>query len=292
MGIKNKIAQYHEWKSGVKHCTFNPDGPSVVRMHLIPPKFNIFKNAPYILILNGYYLLPVGYSWAVMLAAFMEEVNKFDGREISDEDVAGIEERTIRRTKAVYTHTSEELLREDLAEMLDIIFDVAHGGKTEAYIEKLSVRAYRNRMSAPHRMDLMVSAMTDENGAWKCNQKCIFCYAAGQEYAKTRELSTQEWKKAIDTLRDAGVPMVTFTGGEPTQRTDLVELVAHFGRGCDCAFVVLYDEKRDGRKPSGDEYRQEQSAGAKQSQGSFLGRCGRGRRKGRIARNRRILESA
>ena len=227
MGIKNKIAQYHEWKSGVKHCTFNPDGPSVVRMHLIPPKFNIFKNAPYILILNGYYLLPVGYSWAVMLAAFMEEVNKFDGKEISDEDVAGIEENTIRRTKAVYTHTSEELLREDLAEMLGIIFDVAHGGKTEAYIEKLSVRAYRNRMSAPHRMDLMVSAMTDENGAWKCNQKCIFCYAAGQEYAKTRELSTQEWKKAIDTLRDAGVPMVTFTGGEPTQRTDLVELVAH-----------------------------------------------------------------
>ena len=82
-------------------------------------------------------------------------------------------------------------------------------------------------MSAPHRMDLMVSAMTDENGAWKCNQKCIFCYAAGQEYAKTRELSTEEWKKAIDILRDAGVPMVTFTGGEPTQRADLVELVDH-----------------------------------------------------------------
>ena len=86
MGIKNKIAQYTEWKSGVKHCTFNPDEPGVVRMHLVPPKFNLFKNAPYILILNGYYLLPVGYSWAVMLSAFMDEVNRFDGAGISDAD--------------------------------------------------------------------------------------------------------------------------------------------------------------------------------------------------------------
>ena len=44
MGIKNKIAQYKEWKSGVKHCTFNPDGPGVVRIHMVPPKFNLFKN--------------------------------------------------------------------------------------------------------------------------------------------------------------------------------------------------------------------------------------------------------
>lgn len=225
MGLKNKIAQYKEWKSGVKHCTFNPDNPGVVRMHLVPPKFNIFKNAPYILILNGYYLLPVGYSWALMLSAFMELVNQFDGREISEADVEAIEKKTILRMQEVYPHVSQVLLQEDLTEMLDIIFEIARGGTPNAQIEKLSIRSYAKRMSAPHRMDLMVSAMTDENGAWKCNQKCVFCYAAGQEYAKTRELSTEEWKKAIDNLRDAGVPMVTFTGGEPTQRKDLAELV-------------------------------------------------------------------
>ncbi len=225
MGLKNKIAQYAEWKSGVKHCTFNPDGPGVVRMHLVPPKFNIFKNAPYILILNGYYLLPVGYSWAVMLSAFMQEVNKFDGKEISDADEEAIEEKTLCRTRGIYPHVAEDLLRDDLADMLGIIFEIARGGSPDAQIEKLSIRSYAKRMSAPHRMDLMVSAMTDENGAWKCNQKCIFCYAAGQSYAKTRELSTDEWKKAIDNLREAGVPMVTFTGGEPTQRSDLTELV-------------------------------------------------------------------
>lgn len=227
MGIKNKIAQYTEWKSGVKHCTFNPDEPGVVRMHLVPPKFNLFKNAPYILILNGYYLLPVGYSWAVMLSAFMDEVNRLDGAGISDADFEVIEEATLRRTKAIYTQIPKDFLQNDLAEMLSIIFEIAHGGTPDAEIEKLSIRAYAKKMSAPHRMDLMISAMTDENGAWKCNQKCLFCYAAGQKYAKMSELSTEDWKKALDRLREAGVPMVTFTGGEPTQREDLAELVAH-----------------------------------------------------------------
>ena len=41
------------------------------------------------------------------------------------------------------------------------------------------------------------------------------------------ELSTNEWKKIIDKLWSARVPMVTFTGGEPTQRNDLAELVGH-----------------------------------------------------------------
>ena len=41
------------------------------------------------------------------------------------------------------------------------------------------------------------------------------------------ELGTSEWKKILDKLWAARVPMVTFTGGEPTQRDDLVKLVDH-----------------------------------------------------------------
>lgn len=79
-------------------------------------------------------------------------------------------------------------------------------------------------------MDLMVSAMTDEQGKWQCNQKCVFCYAAGQAMGKVKELTTQQWKQAIDRLDAARVPMVTFTGGEPTQRADIAELVGHAKR--------------------------------------------------------------
>ena len=79
-------------------------------------------------------------------------------------------------------------------------------------------------MTAPHRMDLMVSAMEKE-GRWNCNQKCLHCYAAGQPEAGVQELDTAGWKRVLDALRRAGVPQVTFTGGEPTMRADLVELV-------------------------------------------------------------------
>lgn len=36
MGFKNKIAQYREYQNGVSHCTFNPEGPGVVHIHLVP----------------------------------------------------------------------------------------------------------------------------------------------------------------------------------------------------------------------------------------------------------------
>jgi MoaA/NifB/PqqE/SkfB family radical SAM enzyme len=40
-------------------------------------------------------------------------------------------------------------------------------------------------------------------------------------------MTTQQWCAAIDKLRAAGVPMLTFTGGEPTEREDIVELVGY-----------------------------------------------------------------
>jgi radical SAM protein with 4Fe4S-binding SPASM domain len=81
-------------------------------------------------------------------------------------------------------------------------------------------------MKAPHRMDLMISSMT-KDGHWNCNQQCLHCYAAGQTYSDKKELSTDEWKKAIDKCKKACIPQVTFTGGEPTLRKDLVELVEY-----------------------------------------------------------------
>lgn len=230
MGLKHKIAQYRAFREGVSHCTFNPEGPGVVRIHLIPPKFRLFRSSAYIIILNGYYLLPIGYSWAWLLRSFMEEVNRFDGKPITAADEEAIVNSTVRSVRKVYPSATEAEIREDMEELLDVLFAVAQGGDPDMEIEKLSIRAYGKNMTAPHRMDLMVSAMTDECGKWQCNQKCIFCYAAGQEMGKAKELTTQQWKQAIDRLEAARVPMVTFTGGEPTMRQDIAELVGYAKR--------------------------------------------------------------
>jgi MoaA/NifB/PqqE/SkfB family radical SAM enzyme len=42
-----------------------------------------------------------------------------------------------------------------------------------------------------------------------------------------RELSTEEWKTILQKAWDAGIPHITFTGGEPTLRDDLVELIEY-----------------------------------------------------------------
>ena len=51
------------------------------------------------------------------------------------------------------------------------------------------------------------------------------------EYAPTRrvdrELTTQEWQAIMDKAWAAGIPHITFTGGEATLREDLPDLIAH-----------------------------------------------------------------
>jgi radical SAM protein with 4Fe4S-binding SPASM domain len=60
---------------------------------------------------------------------------------------------------------------------------------------------------------------------FKCQNNCIHCYAGGPH--ETDELTTEEWKRVIDRMHEIGVFIVTFTGGEPTLREDLPELLLY-----------------------------------------------------------------
>jgi MoaA/NifB/PqqE/SkfB family radical SAM enzyme len=76
---------------------------------------------------------------------------------------------------------------------------------------------YEQKPSAPYRMDLALTYATDPDGELDPLAR-----------ARTdRELNTDEWKRVLETIWNVGVPHVTFTGGEPTRRDDLVELVSH-----------------------------------------------------------------
>lgn len=43
----------------------------------------------------------------------------------------------------------------------------------------------------------------------------------------SRELTTDEWRQVMDKAWQAGIPHIIFTGGEPTLRDDLVDLISH-----------------------------------------------------------------
>lgn len=209
--------------SCVRHITLDPKGPGVVRIHMIPPRTES-PDDPFLLLLNGAQLVPLTLSWAVLLANFMDRLEPFSGREIGEEDWAGMVRGAVDETHRTYPRTDRALLQEDLELMLRSLVAIAQGREPDVAVGALTLGEYADKMSAPHRMDLMISAMT-RGGAWHCNQKCLHCYAAGQPMGESRELTTAEWKDVLARLRAANIPQVTFTGGEPTLRSDLVELV-------------------------------------------------------------------
>lgn len=207
----------------VRHITLDPKGPGVVRIHMIPPRDDT-PAAPFLLLLNGAQLVPLNLSWAIMLANLMDQLQAYEGQDLAEDQWESLLTAAVEETHRTYPRTKRQTLASDLHLMLTSLVAIAQGREPEAEVGLLSLSDYAPEMTAPHRMDLMVSAM-EQNGAWHCNQKCLHCYAAGQPMGETPELSTEQWKTALALLRKANIPQVTFTGGEPTLRSDLVELV-------------------------------------------------------------------
>ena len=208
----------------VLHTTLNPEGPGVVRIHLIPPAYDEHEVGASIAIINGQDIIPVNTSWSVLLAEFIKEVNQYSGREVTEDETKDILEKTCKRVRKVYPGVSKKMLKADIYTIMKTFTQIAYGQEVEEGIEYVNIGEYAPYMKAPHRMDLLVSAMT-KNGEWHCNQKCVHCYAAGQTLAEEEELATEDWKRIIDKCRKVGIPQLTFTGGEPTMREDLIELI-------------------------------------------------------------------
>ena len=207
----------------VRHITLDPKGPGVVRIHMIPPRDDT-PDAPFLLLLNGAQLVPLNLSWAILLANLMDQLQAYEGQDLAEDQWEALLTAAVEETHRIYPRTKRQTLASDLHLMLTSLVAIAQGREPEAEVGLLSLSDYAPEMTAPHRMDLMVSAM-EKDGAWHCNQKCLHCYAAGQPMGETPELSTEQWKTVLETLRQANIPQVTITGGEPTLREDLAELV-------------------------------------------------------------------
>lgn len=103
-----------------------------------------------------------------------------------------------------------------------LIYTISTMASTEkicpvSYLDVKTVEPFTHSLSAPLRMDLALT--------FRCQNNCIHCYAGGPH--ETYELSTDQWKRVIDKLHCIGVFILTFTGGEPTLREDLPELLLY-----------------------------------------------------------------
>ncbi len=128
------------------------------------------------------------------------------------------EEQTI---KALLKHykVNGETARKDYRETVFAVNSLASAPDIcpVSYLNVEKIEPFQKELSAPYRMDLAIT--------YRCNNKCVHCYAGGPR--QTAELSTGGWMAVIDKLHGLGIPQVVFTGGEPTMREDLVQLIAY-----------------------------------------------------------------
>ncbi|MET0970981.1 MAG: pyrroloquinoline quinone biosynthesis protein PqqE [Tardiphaga sp.] len=61
----------------------------------------------------------------------------------------------------------------------------------------------------------------------RCPLQCPYCSNPVELDRSSTELTTAEWKKVLSELAEIGVLQIHFSGGEPTARKDIVELVQH-----------------------------------------------------------------
>ncbi len=124
------------------------------------------------------------------------------------------DDEIVRKIKKRY-RVKKNVVKRDLEEFRRDLRAIA---KCEEIISGMHVNLeeiYKGQ-KAPYRMDLALT--------YRCNNNCIHCY---NNRRNSEELGTEEWKKVLDILWDLGIPHVVFTGGEPTLRDDLVELIRH-----------------------------------------------------------------
>lgn len=131
----------------------------------------------------------------------------------------GLSEDTVLEKIGKIYRVESKTAKQDYSKL---IYTVSTLAQTEevcpiSFLDVERLEPFTQKFSAPIRMDLAVT--------FRCQNDCVHCYAGGPQ--ETPELTTEEWKEVINRLNKIGVFILTFTGGEPTLREDLPELLLH-----------------------------------------------------------------
>jgi radical SAM protein with 4Fe4S-binding SPASM domain len=133
--------------------------------------------------------------------------------------MAGLsEQEVLKRVQRMYRVKTEQAK----ADYNKLVYTISTLAKTEkidpvSFLKIEKEEPFTYDYSAPLRMDVALT--------FRCQNNCMHCYAGGPH--ETPELDTTQWKQVIDRLSDIGVFIITFTGGEPTLRNDLTELLLY-----------------------------------------------------------------
>src|SRR3970282_360562 len=60
-----------------------------------------------------------------------------------------------------------------------------------------------------------------------CDLACRHCRAGAINWLEPREISTPEGVKLIEEIHSMGTPIMVLSGGDPTKREDIFDLIQH-----------------------------------------------------------------
>jgi hypothetical protein len=183
--------------SGIYHYISPPDDPRNYRLHL-----RLEPGGNGVLIINASLILHLNQT-AAEYAYYL----------VKNEPVEQAAHKMVERY-----HVDLAQAKNDYQELVDRIQTLINTPDLDpvTYLDLDRVRPFTGHITAPYRLDCALTYRTTGRTTENALVKRV-----------DRELDTIEWKSIFDKAWSAGIPHIIFTGGEPTLRDDLPELIAH-----------------------------------------------------------------
>jgi hypothetical protein len=133
--------------------------------------------------------------------------------------ISGTPREHVGRKIALRYHVTAEQADKDFQDFVERLQILIHTPDVDpvAYLDFERREPYSSELSAPYRLDCALTYRLPE----------VTPPGVLPSDRVRRELLMDEWFMILDKAWKAGIPHVVFTGGEPTLRPDLPELIAH-----------------------------------------------------------------
>ena len=196
--IRRLFIPFEPLPAGLYHYQAPSEAPDHFRLHL-----RIEPDGSGVLIVNASTVLHLNTSAAEFAYHLL--------RGSSQEEVA--------RSMAVRYHVSQAQVLQDFTDFKDRIETLISTSDLDpvTYLDFDRRKPHTVPISAPYRLDCALTyqlpASIDPSFAPTARA--------------TRELTTYDWESIMDKAWQAGIPHIVFTGGEPTLREDLQQLISH-----------------------------------------------------------------
>jgi organic radical activating enzyme len=196
--IRRQFTPISPIEPGVYQYQAPQDDPRNYRLHL-----RIEKNGDGVMIINASTILHLNQTAAEYAYYLVQDMSENDAAE----QVASRYRVSFEQARLDYSNFMEQIDTLVTIPDLDPI----------AYLGFERTRPYSEDLSAPYRLDCALTYQLPPG---------IEPQLAPHTRAD-HDLSTEDWKSILDKTWSAGIPHVIFTGGEPTLRDDLIELIQY-----------------------------------------------------------------